>query len=563
MTIYTLLLYIAIVALILTLTLGIGHAKLMKYAKMHPFLWFIQYFVGSLLIFSGMVKALDPLGTAYKMADYFTLLLPSLSFMKPYALPFALIMIVLEVVLGINLILGHGKRWTTVLNLMMMLFFTFLTGYNYLTAYLPEGVGVFEFGKWQAFNVTSIRVSDCGCFGDFLKLLPIETFLKDVLLSGMSILLLSKTRDHKFLISADTKIFKVKWRDVLTVFFTVSVTVFCYMNFFFGLPMVDFRPFKIGVNLGLARAECQANPPVKKIIYTYKNVLTNQSKQIEASDIANHPYTWMEKMLPAGASDSVNVWQVQKELTKEETISKGCDSKISEMDASKQQVFATHGYALWIVADEIDPTYKGPWNKVKALTDAAKKDGIETVAMYHHIHDNNKNADEKDDLELFQKDMGLAFPFLQSDEKLVKTIIRSSPGVVLLYNGTVVMNWHHRRLPNWDYIKMNFVKKPEASFTADVKVTDYIPSSLTHVLKCSAEKVEKGQISTKTFDLIIMDANPLLKQLIDTENGIPKEGTIKMSFAERPDLLSKNPKVTFVPNGFRDNGKAYQILDAK
>lgn len=563
MTVYTLFLYIGIIALFLTLTLGIGHAKWKKYAKMRPVLWFLQYFVGCLLIFSGLVKAVDPLGTAYKMADYFTLLLPALSFMKPYALPFALVMIVMEIVLGINLILGHGKRWTTSLNLLMMLFFTFLTGYNYLTGYLPEGIGFFDFGKWQEFKVSSIKVSDCGCFGDFMKLLPIETFLKDIILTGMSFFIFIRTKDLKFLISAEAKLGKLSIRDILTTFFTIAVTVFCYMNFFFGLPMIDFRPFRIGVNLGLARAECEANPSVKKIIYTYKNVLTNQTKQIDANDVGNHPYTWEEKMLPAGATDSALVWQVQKEFTKEETISKGCDSKISEMDASKQQVFATHGYALWIVADEIDPTYKGPWNKVKALTDAAKKDGIETVAMYHHIHDGNKNADEKDDLELFQKEMGLAFPFLQSDEKLVKTIIRSSPGVILLHNGTVVMNWHHRRLPKWDYIKMNFVKKPEASFTADVKVTEYKPDTKTHTLKCIAEKVEKGQISSKTFDLLIMDANPLLKQLIDTENGIPKEGTIKMSFAERPDLLSKNPKVTFVPNGFRDNGKVYQILDAK
>jgi uncharacterized membrane protein YphA (DoxX/SURF4 family) len=564
MTVYTLFLYIAIIALFLTLTLGIGHAKLKKYAKMQPVLWFVQYFVGCLLIFSGLVKAVDPLGTAYKMADYFTLLLPVLSFMKPYALPFALVMIVMEIVLGINLILGHGKRWTTSLNLLMMLFFTFLTGYNYLTGYLPEGIGFFDFGKWQEFKVTSIKVSDCGCFGDFMKLLPIETFMKDIILTGMSIFIFLRTKDLKFLISADAKIGKISWRDILTTFFTIAVTIFCYMNFFFGLPMVDFRPFRIGTNLALARAECDANPTVKKQLFTYKNSITGQSKIIDGSEMAKHPYIWLEKTLPAGAKDSVAVWEVQSALTKEQTIDKGCDSKIKEMDASKQQVFATHGYALWVVADEIDPSYKGPWKKVKVLTDAAKKDGIGTVAMYHHIHDTNRNADEKDDLELFQKDMGFAFPFLQSDEKLVKTIIRSSPGVILLYNGTVVMNWHHRQLPSWDYIKMNFVKKSESNFTADVKVTEYIPAALTHTFKCKLEKVEKGQISASTFDLVILDANSeLLKQLVDSESGNAKEGSFKMSFAMRPELISKNPKVKFVPNGFWDNGKAYQILDVK
>jgi hypothetical protein len=234
------------------------------------------------------------------------------------------------------------------------------------------------------------------------------------------------------------------------------------------------------------------------------------------------------------------------------------------MDASKQQVFATHGYALWIVADEIDPSYKGPWNKVKALTDAAKKDGINSVAMYHHIHDSNRNADEKDDLELFQKEMGLSFPFLQSDEKLVKTIIRSSPGVILLYNGTVVMNWHHRQLPNWDYIKMTYVKKFEPTFVADVKVTDFMSDTKSHTIKCKVEKTEKGKISATSFDLVIFDGNnELLNQLIDLAAGNPKEGTFKMSFSERPELVSKNPNVNLVPNGFLDNRKAYQILEIK
>jgi hypothetical protein len=111
---------------------------------------------------------------------------------------------------------------------------------------------------------------------------------------------------------------------------------------------------------------------------------------------------------------------------------------------------------------------------------------------------------------------------------------------------------------------MNFVKKPESNFTADIKVTEYIPAALTHTFKCKLEKVEKGQISASTFDLVILDANSeLLKQLVDSESGNAKEGSFKMSFAMRPELISKNPKVKFVPNGFWDNGKAYQILDVK
>jgi hypothetical protein len=564
MTIYTLFFNIAVIALILTMTLGYAHAKWKIYAKTPLLLWFIQYFMGALLIFSGWVKAVDPLGTAYKMADYFTILLPSLSFMKPYALPFALLMIVVEIVVGINLILGHGKKWNTGINLLMMLFFTFLTGYNYLTGYLPENVGIFDFSKWQAFKETSIKVSDCGCFGDFMKLLPVETFFKDILLTFMAIYLFARTSDLKFIIPDHFKWKGIQIRNLMTELFALLVTVFCFMNFYFDLPMIDFRPFKIGTNLALARAECAANPPVKKIVYTYKNLLTKQSKLIEASDLVNHPYTWLEKMLPAGATDSVSVWEIQKELTQEELITKGCDSKISEMDASKQQVFASHGFALLWVAYAVDPQDQGPWTKVKEISKAAEKDGLPIHMMYHHVEDLNHDGTDSSELILFQNKYGVQFPLIQSDEKLVKTIIRSSPGLVLLYNGTVVKNWHHRRLPSWEAIKKDFIRPLKKERELDLLITAHNPSGLIHNFTASTQ-VSTSEKQSRTIQFTIMDGNDvLLKKLLSDSSATGAiQNVFKMSLAENKQLISSNPKVQLVPNGLLLDGKAYQILEIK
>lgn len=561
MTVYTLFLYIGIIALVLTLVLGVGHAKLKKYVKMEPVLWFLQYFVGCLLIFSGLVKAVDPLGTAYKMADYFTLLLPVLSFMKPFALPFALFMIVLEIVLGINLILGHGKGWTTGLSFLMMLFFTFLTGYNYYTGYLPENVGFFEFGKWQAFKETSIRVSDCGCFGDFMKLLPVETFMKDVLLTGISFYILIKTRDLKFLIPADAKLGAIPVRGTMTSLFSVIVTVFCFMNFYFGLPMVDFRPFREGTNIPLAISECKLDAPLKNITYWYKNSETGQTKVVRADEITKDSYKflWNEK-----DSKGENLWVVQKDKTKEEVIRKGCDSKIKEMD-NKQAVFASNGYALWIVADGIDPFYSSIWKKIRVLTDAARKDGVEATALYHHITDKNQNGDQADDLEAFRHEISLAFDFIQSDEKLVKTIIRSSPGLILLHNGTVVKMWHHRQLPSWEQIKSKYIKKSEPELVLDIKIESYKPGTTLHNFNCKIEKIDKGKLDIQNFDLNILDGNNVvLSKLIDKETGEQNKGQLKLSFIKRPELVSKNSKVNFTPNGFLDKSRnAWQLLEVK
>ena len=101
-----------------------------------------RLFVGGLFIFSGFVKAIDPLGTSYKIGEYFTEF--GLMFLEPVTLPISVVMIVLEIVLGVTLLLGYQMKLTSILLLLLIFFFTFLTGYTSITG----------------------NVTDCGCFGD-------------------------------------------------------------------------------------------------------------------------------------------------------------------------------------------------------------------------------------------------------------------------------------------------------------------------------------------------------------------------------------------------------------
>lgn len=542
MTIYTLFLYIGIVALVLTLGLGVFVAKRQEYARMRPLLWFIQYFVGSLLIFSGLVKVVDPLGTAYKMADYFTLLLPVLSFMKPYALPFALVMIVLEVVLGINLILGHGKRMNTGLTFLMMLFFTFLTGYNYMTGFLPEGVGPFEFAKWSEFKETNIRVTDCGCFGDFLKLLPIQTFLKDILLTGFAVYLFSMTEHLKSVVRGD----KTRLRWIFTGVFSVIVTVACFMNFYFGLPWVDFRPFAEGTNIVVSREECTLNKPEKVITYIYKNKETGAEEKVTDKELMKKDYLWKEK-----DAEGNKIWEAQKNLTTEVVLKKGCDSKISEMDGSKQHAFATAGYSLLVVAADLNESSKAGFKKIAKIADAALERGIETHAYYYYIKDKEKDGSDEDDLEKFRHEYSLAFDFTQSDEKLVKTIIRSSPGLLLLHNGTVIKKWHHINLPAFKEIQAEYIKEMPAELEIVVNVESYEPASLDHNFFCSVQNVAKGNFSATELNLNIMDGNYeyLEKLTNDTSETGGAIGPISLKFAQNPTLVPEHQDLKKVPNG--------------
>jgi len=128
------------------------------------FLWMIRLLVGGLFIFSGLIKVNDPVGTSIKLNEYFDVFSNDIAsfffYFKSFALELAVFLVVVEVLLGVMLILGVKSRLTVWTLALMILFFTFLTFYS---AY---------------FN----KVTDCGCFGDAIKLTPWESFYKDVIL---------------------------------------------------------------------------------------------------------------------------------------------------------------------------------------------------------------------------------------------------------------------------------------------------------------------------------------------------------------------------------------------
>jgi hypothetical protein len=184
--------------------------------------------------------------------------------------------------------------------------------------------------------------------------------------------------------------------------------------------------------------------------------------------------------------------------------------------------------------------------------------------MYHHVEDLNHDGTDSSELILFQNKYGVQFPLIQSDEKLVKTIIRSSPGLVLLYNGTVVKNWHHRRLPSWEAIKKDFIRPLKKERELDLLITAHNPSGLIHNFTASTQ-VSTSEKQSRTIQFTIMDGNDvLLKKLLSDSSATGAiQNVFKMSLAENKQLISSNPKVQLVPNGLLLDGKAYQILEIK
>lgn len=182
-------------------------------------IFIFRLIVSLTFIFSGFVKLVDPLGSSYKFQEYFSSDVLNLEFLIPYALPFSILLIFAELMLGVMLLLGYLPRFTIWSLFFMTILFLFLTWYS---AY---------------YN----KVLDCGCFGDALKLSPWETFYKNVVLLIFVSLLLFGTKYIKPFIHVSV----AKWTTFLSFFAFLYVTYHVLVH----LPIIDFRPYAIGENI--------------------------------------------------------------------------------------------------------------------------------------------------------------------------------------------------------------------------------------------------------------------------------------------------------------------------
>ena len=175
--------------------------------------------VGGLFVFSGFVKLVDPIGSQYKFQEYFSESVLNIEFLIPYALPFAILLIVAEILLGVMILIGYKSKLTVWSLFVLTLIFLFLTWYS---AY---------------YN----KVTDCGCFGDAIKLSTWETFYKNVILIVLIVFLLIKVAYIK-------PIFKGKIPKLIT-FLSLAGFLFIVQHVLTHLPLIDFRAYAIGKNL--------------------------------------------------------------------------------------------------------------------------------------------------------------------------------------------------------------------------------------------------------------------------------------------------------------------------
>ena len=394
----------------------------------------IQFLVGALFLFSGFVKAVDPLGTAYKMHDYFTAFagdFPAMKWMWEFMTDtvnfWAVFMLVFELVLGLALIVGWRPKLTLWLTLLLTLFFTFLTGYTYLSGYtMKHWYNPFS---W-VFNEKDMKVTDCGCFGDFMKLKPYTSFWKDVVLDMLILFLLFGWRNLYTLVSG-------KIGNVLIGLGTAASLLFCFSNYLWGLPMIDFRPYAIEKNIkeGMTLPSNAVKDSVVMVFIYEKN-----GKQVELSmdEIKNIDSTYKfvdrkDKVIREGDHPAIHDF----------SIVSADGTNITEDILSQENVFL-------LVAYDINHSNGDVQGKINDFVALAQQNGIEFIGLTGSL---------PAEVDKFRHEHNSMFDYYYCDATALKTMIRSNPGLMLLKKGTVTAMWHHRDFPTFDEVKKNYLTR--------------------------------------------------------------------------------------------------------
>jgi uncharacterized membrane protein YphA (DoxX/SURF4 family) len=342
----------------------------------------LRYLVSIIFIASGFVKAVDLKGFSFKLEEYFSPIVFDLPFLEKYALAFAIIVVLLELILGFMLLLKVKLKETIYALIALCVFFGFLTFYS------------------AFYNV----VTDCGCFGDALKFTPWQSFWKDITLLVLLIILAFLYRKREE--NEEVRFGKL---PLLGVF--VLIMFFVMYRGIFHEPMIDFRAYAIGTDLGAEKDKINKNPSEYKTFYVLKNKKTNEEKKVDQDEYINKEY-WKDTN-----------WQIEEGKTTSEISKKGYESEISKF---KIEDLNGNDFTDQILNEPrviLILTYKPKQadaellkkTETKALCQKAKVLGVST-----------------------QPDFYKQIPNYMMDETAIKTIARSNPFVLTLEKGVVV-----------------------------------------------------------------------------------------------------------------------------
>lgn len=365
--------------------------------------------VGITFIFSGFVKGIDPWGSAYKFTDYFNAM--GMEWLLWAAFPLGVLLAFAEFTIGIALLFNVFLRFFSWLALLFMVFFTGLT-------------------FWVAIKNP---VTDCGCFGDALVISNWETFYKNIVLLILTFII--------FIYRKDIKNFAGKKIPYLFGLLSVAVYFLIVIYSYNHLPIFDFRPYKVGLNIPESMSVPDNAPQeVYKNIFYYKNKKTEKIKKFTEQnypwqDTTNWEYDNMESIL----------------------VQKGYEPPIHDLtietpdgDNILDFFIYDENYVFILVANDLNKTSKKSQGEINNLANWAMENAMSFICLTSSLPDESM---------AFAEETGAPYEFFNCDEITLKTIIRSNPGLLVLKEGNILGKWHYNDIPSPEKFQEEFMNE--------------------------------------------------------------------------------------------------------
>ncbi|HYH56109.1 MAG TPA: BT_3928 family protein, partial [Anseongella sp.] len=341
--------------------------------------WICRLLVGFLFIFSGLIKANDPMGFGFKLEEYFVVF--GVEWLSPLAVVLSILICALEIVLGVAVLLGARIRETAWGLLIMILFFTWLTFYS----------------AW--FD----KVTDCGCFGDAIKLTPWQSFWKDLVLLILILQIFFNRKRIRPVLSAKGSALALGLASALALGFGIYTYSF--------LPVIDFLPYKTGNHIpSLMTMPPGAEPDVFKIVYTLKNKETGELREMDDKEYLSSKIWENPDWEYVDASDPI-------------LVKKGYTPPIHDLSISNangveftEELLNNPSYSLLIVMYDLGKTNREAQDDLNELVKKAQEYNLRSIGL---------TAASARAAQAFAENTGALYEIFFCDATPLKSMIRS------------------------------------------------------------------------------------------------------------------------------------------
>lgn len=353
--------------------------------------------VGGTLLFSGFVKAVDPMGMGYKFEDY-AIAIGIGGTLSPLLLIIAGVLIAMfEFTLGTLILLAIERRATSRLAVVFMTVMTLVTVWIFATD----------------------PVEDCGCFGDAIVLTNGQTLLKNLMLLALSIIMACYPLKTVRFVSRTNQWIVVHY----VMLFSLFLSAWCL----YDLPIFDFRPYHIGADIrkGMEIPKGAKQPEFETTFILEKDGVR---KEFTLEDYPDSTWTFVD--------------------SRTKQISEGYVPEIHDFDVP-EEILQSKGYSFLLISPHFDKADESCFGEI---------DQIYEYAMDHHVAFLCLTASSNKEIQGWRDKTGAEYDIESSDETTLKTVVRSNPGLLLLKDGVIVGKWSHSFIPSGEELKEDIAK---------------------------------------------------------------------------------------------------------